>query len=313
MYVLIAFLTPILHALSCIVDAHFSNNIFKKVPSLVFYATISNIIIIPFLFLFGTPIIPPLEILAILFIISLIEVCYQIPYYHALRNIDTSIVVALFSLGKIAVPVLAYFIVNEKLNFTQYCGFGIILLSTFLLNFDIKKLKINIAFFLMLVVSLLLSLSSVLSKYSLQSVDFVTVLFWGSIFATSIFLSLLLLPQYRTDIVSTFPQYKKRIKLFLSNEILNQGGTLALTIALAYLPVLVVELIESSQSIFTLLLGFVLYKIFGNRFKENLTRQEVIKKHKLYNKIVPEVLRIIQGRKERYLPLKKKIYKFINS
>ena len=278
MYVLIAFLTPLLHALSCIVDAHFSNNIFKKVPSLVFYATISNIIIIPFLFFFGTPIIPSLEILAILFIISLIEVCYQIPYYHALRNIDTSIVVALFSLGKIAIPVLAYFIVNEKLSLIQYCGFGIILLSTFLLNFNIKKLKINIAFFLMLVVSLLLSLSSVLSKYSLQSVDFVTVLFWGSLFATSISLSLLFLPQYRTDIISSFPQYKKRIKLFLSNEILNQGGTLALTIALAHLPVLVVESIESSQSIFTLLLGFMLYKIFGNRFKENLTRQEVIKK-----------------------------------
>ena len=278
MYVLIAFLTPILHALSCIVDAHFSNNIFKKVPSLVFYATISNIIIIPFLFLFGTPIIPPLEILAILFIISLIEVCYQIPYYHALRNIDTSIVVALFSLGKITIPVLAYFIVNEKLSLIQYCGFGIILLSTFLLNFDIKKLKINIAFFLMLVVSLLLSLSSVLSKYSLQSVDFVTVLFWGSLFATSISLSLLFLPQYRTDIISSFPQYKKRIKLFLSNEILNQGGTLAGTIALAHLPVLAVRSIGSSQSIFTLLLGFVLYKIFGNSFKENLTRQEVIKK-----------------------------------
>ena len=278
MYVLIAFLTPLLHALSCIVDAHFSNNIFKKVPSLVFYATISNIIIIPFLFLFGTPIIPPLEILAILFIISLIEVCYQIPYYHALRNIDTSIVVALFSLGKITIPVLAYFIVNEKLSLIQYCGFGIILLSTFLLNFDIKKLKINIAFFLMLVVSLLLSLSSVLSKYSLQSVDFVTVLFWGSLFATSISLSLLFLPQYRTDIISSFPQYKKRIKLFLSNEILNQGGTLAGTIALAHLPVLAVKSIGSSQSIFTLLLGFVLYKIFGNSFKENLTRQEVIKK-----------------------------------
>ncbi len=278
MYILLAFLTPLLHALSCIVDAHFSNNIFKKVPSLVFYATISNIIIIPFLFFFGTPTIPSLEILAILFIIALIEVCYQIPYYHALRNIDTSIVVALFSLGKISVPVLAYFIVNEKLSLTQYFGFGIILLSTFLLNFDIKKLKINIAFFLMLVVSVLLSLSSVLSKYSLQSFDFVTVLFWGSIFATSISLSLLLLPQYRTDIVSSFPQYKKRIKLFLSNEILNQGGTLAGTIALAHLPVLAVKSIGSSQSIFTLLLGFVLYKIFGNSFKENLTRQEVIKK-----------------------------------
>ncbi len=278
MYVLIAFLTPLLHALSCIVDAHFSNNIFKKIPSLVFYATISNVIIVPFLFFFGTPSIPSLEILAVLFAIALIEVCYQIPYYHALRNIDTSIVVALFSLGGITIPALAYFIVDEKLSLTQYFGFGIILLSTFILNFDIRKLKINAAFFLMLVVSVLLSLSSVLSKYSLQNVDFVTVVFWISIFATSISLSLLLLPQYRIDIISTFPRYKKRIKLFLSNEILNQAGTLAATISLTYLPVLTVKSIGSSQSIFTLSLNFVLYKIFGNRFKENLTRHDVIKK-----------------------------------
>lgn len=278
MYVLIAFLTPILHALSCILDAHFSNNIFKKIPSLVFYATISNIVIIPFLFFFGMPVVPSLDILAVLFIIALIEVCYQIPYYHALRNIDTSIVVALFALGEVTLPFLAYFIVGEKLSFLQYLGFGIILLSTFLLNFDIKKFKLNIAFILMLLVSVLLSLSAVLSKYSLQSIDFVTVVFWTSLFATSISLFLLLLPQYKKDIISAFPQYKKKIKLFLSNEILNQAGSLAATIALAYLPVLVVETIGSSQSIFTLLLGFMLYKIFGNRFKENLTRHDVVKK-----------------------------------
>lgn len=278
MYVLIAFLTPFLHALSCILDAHFSNNIFKKIPSLVFYATISNIIIIPFLFLFGWPVVPSLDILAVLFVIALIEVCYQIPYYHALRNIDTSIVVALFALGEVTLPFLAYFIVGEKLSFLQYLGFGIILLSTFLLNFDIKKFKLNIAFILMLLVSVLLSLSAVLSKYSLQSIDFVTVVFWTSLFATSISLFLLLLPQYKKDIISTFPHYKKKIKLFLFNEILNQAGSLAATIALAYLPVLVVETIGSSQSIFTLLLGFMLYKIFGNRFKENLTRHDVVKK-----------------------------------
>ena len=278
MYVLIAFLTPFLHALSCILDAHFSNNIFKKIPSLVFYATISNIVIIPFLFFFGMPVVPSLDILAVLFVIALIEVCYQIPYYHALRNIDTSIVVALFALGEVTLPFLAYFIVGEKLSFLQYLGFGIILLSTFLLNFDSKKFKLNIAFVLMLLVSVLLSLSAVLSKYSLQSVDFVTVVFWIALFATSISLFLLIVPQYRSDIISTFPQYKKKIKLFLSNELLNQAGSLAATIALAYLPVLVVEAVGSSQSIFTLLLGFMLYKIFGNRFKENLTRHDIVKK-----------------------------------
>lgn len=278
MYVLIAFLTPFLHALSCILDAHFSNNIFKKIPSLVFYATITNVIIIPFLFFFGMPVVPPLDILVVLFIIALIEVCYQIPYYHALRNIDTSIVVALFALGEITLPILAYFIVGEKLHWVQYVGFGIILLSTFGLNFDSKKFKLNIAFILMLLVSVLLSLSAVLSKYSLQSVDFVTVVFWIALFATSISLFLLIVPQYRTDIINTFPQYKKKLKLFLSNELLNQAGSLAATIALAYLPVLVVETIGSSQSIFTLLLGVVLYKILGNRFKENLTGHDVIKK-----------------------------------
>ena len=278
MYVLIAFLTPFLHALSCIIDAHFSNDIFKKTPSLVFYATVSNIIIIPFLFLFGTPAIPPLSILAVLFLIAVIEVFYQIPYYLALRNTDTSIVVALFSLGKISLPVLAYFIVDEKLNFTQYLGFGIILSSGFLLNFDIKKLKLNIAFLLMLCVSILLALSAVLSKYSLQNIDFVTVLFWICIFTSLVNLSFLILPQSRPDIIADFSQYKKKIPLFLSNEFLNQGGTMAITYALAHLPVLVTESIESSQSIFTLFLGLALYKIFGNRFKENLSRQEIIKK-----------------------------------
>ena len=177
MYVLIAFCPPDVYALSCIVDAHFSNDVLKKTSSLVFYATISNMLIIPFLFFFGTPEVPSFPVLAILFVIAFIEVFYQIPYYLSLRHIDTSIVVALFSLGKIVLPILAYLIVDEKLAISQYVGFGIIVASTFILNFDMKKCKLNIAFFLMLLVSFLLSLVTVLSKYSLQHVDFVTVLF----------------------------------------------------------------------------------------------------------------------------------------
>lgn len=49
-------------------------------------------------------------------------------------------------------------------------------------------------------------------------------------------------------------------------------------IALSQLPVLTIKSINSSQSIFTLLLGFALYKLFGDRFKENLNQKEVLKK-----------------------------------
>ena len=154
-----------MHSLSCIIDAHFSNSIFNKTTSLIFYATITNIIIIPFLFLFGTPTLPSLTVI---FIVGAIDVFYQIPYYIALRKVDTLITVALFSLGEVSVPILAYFIVGEKLSIMQYVGFGIILLSSFLLNFNRKQLKLNIAFFLMLIMSLALSLASVLEKYCLS-------------------------------------------------------------------------------------------------------------------------------------------------
>ncbi len=36
MYILVAFFAPILHSLSCIIDAHFSNSIFNKTTSLIF-------------------------------------------------------------------------------------------------------------------------------------------------------------------------------------------------------------------------------------------------------------------------------------
>lgn len=278
MFIFIAFLEPFLHALSCIIDAHFSNDAFKKTTTLIFYATITNVIVIPFLFLFGMPSIPSVYALAIIFVVALIDVFYQLPYYMALRKIDTSIIVALFSLGKISVPILAYFIVGEKMNITQYVGFGIILLPSVLLNFDRKCLKLNVAFFLMLAVSLALCLASVLDKYCLNEIDFVTLICWRVLFTSSIAFALLLIKNIRKDVIANFPKYKKEVPLFLGNEVLSQGGTLAMIIALSHLPVLTIKSITSSQSIFTLLIGFILYKLFGDRFKENLTRQAVVKK-----------------------------------
>ena len=66
--------------------------------------------------------------------------------------------------------------------------------------------------------------------------------------------------------------------MFIANEVLSQGGSLAMIIALSQLPILMIKSINSSQSIFTLLLGFALYKLFGDRFKENLKQKEVLKK-----------------------------------
>lgn len=278
LFVLIAFLTPILHALACILDSYFSNNIFKNTSTLVFFATITNIIIVPFLFFFGMPTVPSLSVLGIVALVALIDVLYLFPWYIALKHIDTSISVALFSLGEIALPFLAWFIVGEKLGAVQYLGFAIILLPSILLNMDFKKLKLNIGFWLMLLVAIILALAVVLDKYALASIDSITLIFWKSIMTTAMAWSFFVVPRIRCDIKQTLPNYIKNVPLFLSGEFLSQIGTAAMVIALVGLPCLTVDSIGSTQSIFTLVWGAMLYKIFGNKFKENLSRSEVIKK-----------------------------------
>lgn len=278
LFVLIAFLPPILHALSCILDSYFSNNIFKNTSTLVFFASITNIIIIPFLFLFGMPTVPPLSVLGIVALVALIDVLYLFPWYIALKHIDTSISVALFSLGEIALPFLAWFIVGEKLGTVQYLGFAIILLPSILMNMDFKKLKLNIGFWLMLMVAIMLALAVVLDKYALGSIDSITLIFWRSIMTTTMILSFLVVPRIRRDITQTLPRYIKNVHLFLSNELLSQFGSAATVVALVGLPCLTVDSISATQSIFTLVWGAVLYKLLGGKFKENLSRSEVIKK-----------------------------------
>ena len=66
------------------------------------------------------------------------------------------VVNALFSLGKIAVPFFAFFLVHERISDIQYLGFFIIIFSSLALTLNIRRLHLNTSFFLMLFVSIIL-------------------------------------------------------------------------------------------------------------------------------------------------------------
>ena len=117
--VIAAFLCPLFHAVSNIIDAHLSNNVFRKLPTLIFYNCLTNFFAAPMVLVFGLRHWYGWEIMPLLALVGMIDVFYQIPYYEALRRGDTSVVVAWFSLGYVLVPVLAYLMVDEKLSFVQ--------------------------------------------------------------------------------------------------------------------------------------------------------------------------------------------------
>ena len=278
---LIAFLAPMLHAVSNILDARVSNFMFKSNSSTIFYLGITNLFVLPFLVLLGGMDIlyVPINMWPILFVVALFEILYQIPYFKSLKRVDTSIVGALFSLGKILLPVFAFVIVGEKLCFWQYIGFFVIIISTLFLN--LKKgvcFQINFAFYLMLMASLMITLNTIFSKKALLEMNWMSFSFYY-IILSDVFLFLALIhPKFLKNIKKDFKVFKKNFPLLMLMEIVDRAAVLTGIFALSLLPVMVRAGISSTTPIFVLLYSVILYKIFGSRFKENLGRGEMVKK-----------------------------------
>ena len=274
-----AFLCPLFHAVSNIVDAHLSNKVFRRLPTLIFYNCLTNFLAAPMVLIFGWPQWYGWEIMSVLAVVGIIDVLYQIPYYEALRRGDTSVIAAWFSLGYVLVPVLAYFMVDERLGVVQYVGFGIIIAASVVLNIENpRKIRINKAFYLMLLSSFLLSLQAVLYKYALERADWVSTVFYSALFSTLTVFGFLAPRIARLNIKANFPRYKAKFYVFGLNEVVNQIGSIAFVFAMSQLPVVVVESVNSTQPLFVLAVGAGLYALFGDKFKEDVSSFHLLRK-----------------------------------
>ncbi len=277
--VLAAFISPAAHTLSNIFDAYITGNLFKKTSTTIFYTNITNIFG-PLTLLLISPIqFIPIDVVPYVVLIGLINVGYLFPYYTALKTTDTSIVAALFSLEKIFIPFWAYMIVNEILQPVQYVGLGIIIIASLILNLEnTNHIKINKGFWLMLLTAVMLSFENVFYKKILKQTDWVSAAFWCALLTYLLRWAILFRQSMRRDIIKNFQKYKTNFSKFCFIEIFDQSGNLAPVFALSAIPVLVETSISSTQPIFVIIYGYILTKLLGNHFNENLTYKEIIKK-----------------------------------
>lgn len=275
----IAFGGPLFHSLSNIIDSHLSNNVLTRVETIIFYNSLTNFIAIPILLFLW-----PIEMLSwtsffLILLISIIDVSYQIPYYQAMKHIDTSIIAALFSIGKIIVPILAYFMIWEVLSPIQYFWFFIIITSNLFLTIqNLKLFKINKAFWLMLCVSLMLSIQSVISKYTFEYMSWISYMFYITIVSTVLSWMVLFITPVRRDIIEKIPFYRENIFIFLSNDILSYLWSFSWSYSLSSIPVSVFKAINSIQPLFVLVFWIIFNKDFNHLMKEDLSNWEIIKK-----------------------------------
>ena len=270
--VLMAFATPFVHGWANILDGYFSIKIFKRLTTLIFFSALINIALLPVVFFIDFPHFLSFRLLVIVFIIALIEVIYQYPYYWSLRWTDTSIVSSLFSLGKILVSLFAFLLVGERLNIYQYLGFLVIILSSTFLTLDFKRFHFNSALWLMLIVSIILSLQSVLYKYAFESgASWGSVFTWFSITEFIIAGIFMLSPKNIHDLsMSSNSNTKRALPLVLLAQILTWIGEATSSYALLLIPTSVVKGIDSIQAILVLFYAALFAKWVPKLFREHL-------------------------------------------
>ena len=276
-FLLAAFGMPIFAAMAVIIESHLSNRTFKHPTTMVFYVSISNALFLPLLLFLGTPTMPSPEVWGCYLILAAIYIGYLYPYYLAMKVIDPSIVAALFALGQVSVPLLSYFWLGDKLDFAQYVGFAVIILSSVALSIKGRKIpKLNRAFYYMVLASLLVAFAEVLKKYTL-----IEDLSW---------INLAIFPGAISGMI---PPYLKKCRLFVVNEFICFLGMVCGVYALSGLSPVTLISVNATQPIFMLAFAYLLLKKFGVPLMEKISPQVILKKMFCFILIILGVMLVI--------------------
>lgn len=289
MWFFVALLSSALYAVAEAMDNFFVNKEFKHPLTLVFFASWFNILYIPVLIFFQHPEFPPLHTIPLFILLGFVNVGYLYPYYKGLREDDTSVAISFLAIERIMVPILAFFIVGEILDPTQYLGIFIIIIAVFALGIHHarKKFKFSKGVLYITYAAFFLACEAVLLKLLfVEGVSVATAVagesFVSMIFGFSIFLS----KKVRKDIIVSMPLFLKLSPLFFVEEAFTFLGLYAEGWAISHTSVSVVKGITMVSPFFLMIYAWFGRGLFPSFFKEDLHRGRVFKKSLLFILII---------------------------
>lgn len=283
---LIALIGPILWAIVNHIDKYMLFKYFKKhgVHSLMVFSCLSAVVVLPFvLYFFGFNVldVPFVPILILLFC----GLFSAVGFYFYLRAMDmeeVSVVVPLFQLIPVFTYFLAYFILGESLSNMQILSSVIIMIGAIILSVEIDidhsfiiKKK---ALFLVAISSFSFALYDTLFKKIALTEDFWVSIFWQylGIFIVGLVL-VLFFKDYRQSFKHIlFPFKLKFFSINILSEILYILGNIATNYATLFVPVFLVLIVGSYQSVFTFIIAVLMTIFLPKIITERISRGHVI-------------------------------------
>ncbi len=291
MWLFLSLLGPILWAGINHVDKHLMASYFDEVPApvpIMFTSAAAGLFALFFGIFFKVTDITPMQA----FIVALSGaglVCAYIPYMSALRNEEASTVAPLWQLITVCTYFLGLIFLGESLTLHQLLAAILMIGAAVLFTLDPKKYIFKAkTFFLMLLGSFLISCNIVAFKFIAVQTSFTVSAFWEYIGAVAVLLILFCVPTYRKGFIMVIKKYRGPLLGWnFSTEALNLFARLTVNYAGLLVPVVFVNLVNSTQPIFILLYGVIMALVFG--YKKDL----VISKRDLIQKTVAALLIVL--------------------
>lgn len=267
-----ALISPALHAWANTIDNLFSERYQNQVTFLIAISKLFQLLLILPLYIWLQPSLSvPGPLVWLLVAGAVIDFVYVYPYFWALAHTDTSVVAALFSIGKIILPVLTWLLLGEQLNPLQYAGFFLIILAGLMLTFDWRKFHLNRAALYMLLSSLLLSIGAIMEKYVLmQGVAWESVTMLTMLIECGIGMALLLARPRLSWMLWRVASARTK-GLFAGEAMLSMIGNAGSVFAMSLLPLSILKAISSTQHLFIALYARLFHRALPGYFKESST------------------------------------------
>jgi len=280
----IALIAPALWAITNHIDKHLINKYFKGggVGVLLIFSSLIGILVLPFILIIQPDVFSIKPLFAFLITLNgFLYILGLLPYYYALKEDETSIVVPLFQTIPVFSYILAFVVLGEVLTIIQVFASLAIIVGAVLLSLDLdkKKLKQKV-FWLMLLASFSTALNGLIFKFVAIKEDFWTTGFWEYIgFVILSVILLIFIGSYRKQFLSVIKLNRVPVlSLNTINEILNIIAKIVMNFATLLAPLALVWVVNGFQPFFVLIFGVIITLFFPYFGKELLVKKHLIQK-----------------------------------
>lgn len=286
MWLLFALSGPVFWAASTHIDKYLVERYFKHADTavLMVFTAIIGVAMLPFIAIFAHGVFTlPYGAIVVMTASGAMYMGAMLFYLRAIQSAEASVVAPLFQTSIVWGYLLAYLVLGETLTVLQLLGAVIVVGAGALVSFhpgggERGRVHWRIVAF-MLAATFVLALSSVVFKYFAVEEAYWPTTFWTFVGEGVFGVGILCVPRLWREFVdllrrSTGPL----IAINGANELINLGGGLGARFAFLFAPVVVVQAIMSTTTLFVFVIGILLTLFLPSLGREDLSRANLARK-----------------------------------